>query len=314
MKANYQLGLLLTRMGKKDEADKRLEIAKSLRTGRRSQFTLATSPAGPRPMNSNSNDRSTGWPLPYCSRLRAVRSAQKAEQPPRRSASLRPALKRDPKNPKLHVALGLAYWDRNDYPHALEAFQRAVKVGPNSAEAHNWLGVAIMEKADLPGAIAEFKKAVALDPKYARAYTNLGSALAKSGEIGEAVEAFQEGAGAGTRQSCGAHEPGRGSAREGRCAKARWCNMRRVAEREPTNASVQYELGQTLRQSGDLPGAIAAFENALQIDPELREGYYGLGLALKQQGAAVRKESGRMHRARPTIYTSARRKLLRGAI
>jgi len=32
VKANYQLGLLLTRMGKKDEADKRLELAKSLRS------------------------------------------------------------------------------------------------------------------------------------------------------------------------------------------------------------------------------------------------------------------------------------------
>jgi Flp pilus assembly protein TadD len=31
VKANYQLGLLLVRTGKKDEADKRLEIAKSLR-------------------------------------------------------------------------------------------------------------------------------------------------------------------------------------------------------------------------------------------------------------------------------------------
>jgi len=32
VKANYQLGLLLMRMGKKEEADKRLELAKSLRT------------------------------------------------------------------------------------------------------------------------------------------------------------------------------------------------------------------------------------------------------------------------------------------
>jgi tetratricopeptide (TPR) repeat protein len=31
VKANYQLGLLLSRMGKKDEADKQLEVAKSLR-------------------------------------------------------------------------------------------------------------------------------------------------------------------------------------------------------------------------------------------------------------------------------------------
>ena len=31
MKANYQLGLLLARMGRKEEADKQLELAKSLR-------------------------------------------------------------------------------------------------------------------------------------------------------------------------------------------------------------------------------------------------------------------------------------------
>ena len=48
---------------------------------------------------------------------------------------------------------------------------------------------------------------------------------------------------------------------------------------------MHYELGQTLRQSGDLAGAVAAFEKALEIDPELREGYYALGQALKQQGA-----------------------------
>ncbi len=52
---------------------------------------------------------------------------------------------------------------------------------------------------------------------------------------------------------------------------------------------MHYELGQTLRQSGELGGAIAAFERALEIDPELREGYFALGATLKQQGAAARK-------------------------
>jgi Flp pilus assembly protein TadD len=32
VKANYQLGLLLARMGRKAESDKQLEVAKSLRT------------------------------------------------------------------------------------------------------------------------------------------------------------------------------------------------------------------------------------------------------------------------------------------
>src|SRR4051794_5670975 len=117
-----------------------------------------------------------------------------AQAPRKTQASveeLQASIRREPTNPKLQVALGLAYWDRNDYPHAYAAFQQAVKVGPQSAEAHNWLGVAILEKADLPNAISEFRKAVALDPKYARAYTNLGSALAKSGDVNEAVIAFE---------------------------------------------------------------------------------------------------------------------------
>ena len=88
--------------------------------------------------------------------------AERAAHPTRqRSVSqIESEIKSDPNNPRLFVALGLDYWDKNDYPHALEAFQHAVKVGPSSAEAHNWLGVALMEKADLPGATAEFRKAV----------------------------------------------------------------------------------------------------------------------------------------------------------
>ena len=112
--------------------------------------------------------------------------AQLSKSTPVSVSQIQDEIKQHPDNPKLYVELGLAYWDRNDYPHALEAFQRAVKIGPASAEAHNWLGVATLEKGDLPGAVAEFRKAISLDPKYARACTNLGSALAKNGDMAEA--------------------------------------------------------------------------------------------------------------------------------
>jgi tetratricopeptide (TPR) repeat protein len=216
--------------------------------------------------------------------------AQKAENSPPSVSQIETAIKRDPGNPKLHVALGLAYWDRSDYPHALEAFQRAVKVAPASAEAHNWLGVALMGRADLPGAIAEFRRAVSLDTGYARAYTNLGSALARSGNLAEALEAFQKVL-ALEPNNLGAHVNLGVALRENGDAEGALAHLRRVAAAEPGNASVQYELGQTLRQSGDLTGAIVAFEKALQINAELREGYYALGVALKQQSASARKPS-----------------------
>jgi tetratricopeptide (TPR) repeat protein len=222
-------------------------------------------------------------------------------------------IQRDPNNPRLLVALGLAYWDRNDYPHALQAFQQAVKVGPSSAEAHNWLGVALLEKTDLPGATAEFRKAISLDPKSVRAYTNLGSSLAKSGELAEAVEMFQK---ALTLEpnSLAAHMNLGVALREKGDAVGALLHLRRVASANPTNANVQYELGQTLRQSGDLAGAIAAFENALQIDPELRESYYALGVALKQQSASTHRPSPPLASPADELYKRGQEAASRGEL
>jgi tetratricopeptide (TPR) repeat protein len=224
---------------------------------------------------------------------------------------LQSSIKRDPRNPKLYVALGLAYWDRNDYPHAFAAFQQAVKVGPASAEAHNWLGVAILEKADLPNAISEFRKAVALDPKYARAYTNLGSALAKSGDVNAAVSAFQK-ALTFDPDNLAAHMNLGVALREKGDAEGALTHLRRVAKSEPLNAGVQYELGQTLRQSGDLTGAQQAFERALNIDPELREGYYGLGVVLKQEGATARRVKAAPASPADDLYRSGKEAAARG--
>jgi tetratricopeptide (TPR) repeat protein len=202
-------------------------------------------------------------------------------------AELETAITRRPNDPQLHVALGLAYWDRNDFPRALQAFERAVKVGPKSAEAHNWLGVALAEKGDLPGAIALFRKAIALDPKYGRAYSNLGSTLATSGDVAEAVKVFEQALTLEPNSVAAQLNLGMALRETGDLEGARRY-LNRVAAADPESASVHYELGQTLRQQGDLAGAAAALEKAIEIDPELREGYYALAMTLKQQAAKAR--------------------------
>jgi len=228
-------------------------------------------------------------------------------------SELEAAVKRDPGNPDLHVALGLVYWDRNGSEAALKAFQTAVKVGPRSAEAHNWLGVAVAEKADLPGAIALFRKAIALDPTYGRAYTNLGSTLATSGDFAEAVEVFQkaltlEPNNLGAQMNLGM------ALREKGDLENALKYLRRVGSNDPTNASSHYELGQTLRQSGDLAGAVEAFEKALEIDPELREGYYALGTTLKQQSAKARRPRRSASGPADALYERAQEAAGRGAL
>jgi tetratricopeptide (TPR) repeat protein len=202
--------------------------------------------------------------------------------------SLQAAIQRSPFDYKLRLALGLAYLDLNDFPHALEAFQDAVRLGPNSPEAHNWLGVALMEKSDLPNAVAEFRKAVSLDPKNARAYTNLGSSLAHSSENDEAIAAFKKALVLKPNSPAVELDLGLAFRQKGDLNSA-LVHLRRVVKSEPKNAMFQYELGQTLRQAGDLAGAVAAFERAVEINPEQQEAYYALGQALKQQSAAMQK-------------------------
>jgi len=239
----------------------------------------------------------------------AIAQQQNAKAPS--LAQLQAAVKREPADPKLHVALGLSYWDKNDFAHAYESFQQAVRVGPKSAEAHNWLGVAILEKADLPGAISEFRKAVLLDSKYARAYTNLGSALAKSGELAEAVEVFQKALALEPNNLAGHMNLGV-ALREKGDAEGALVHLRKVAAADSTNPGVQYELGQTLRQSGDLAGAVTAFHSALRINPELREAYYGLGLVLKQQGMLANKPRPASQSTAEDLYKQGQEAAARG--
>ena len=213
--------------------------------------------------------------------------AQPAKQTPPTLQQLEQEVRRHP-TPKLYVTLGLAYWDHNDYPRALEAFKAAVKAGPASAEAHNWLGVAVLRTGNFAAAIGEFRKAISLDPKYARAYTNLGSALAKSGDLAGSVAPFRK-ALALEPNNVAAHLNLGVALRENGDAKGALPYLQFAAQRAPKSAPIRYAFGQTLQQNGDLAGAIQAFSQAVRLDPEYREAYYALGVALKQQGAAVRK-------------------------
>jgi tetratricopeptide (TPR) repeat protein len=241
--------------------------------------------------------------------------AQEAGNAPASLSELEAAVERDPGNPDLHVALGLAYWGREDSPRALEAFQRAVEADPRSAEAHNWVGVALAAKTELHDAIAAFRRAIALDPEYGRAYSNLGSALAVSGDYAEAVVVFEKALGL-EPNSLGAHFNLGMALREKGDLKPALLHLGHVIDGDPTNALVRYELGQTLRQIGDLDGAVASLEKAIEIDPEMREGYYALGVALRQQSAAALKTGPSAPETSPADapYRSAQEAIERGEL
>src|SRR5262249_16999970 len=71
----------------------------------------------------------------------------------------------------------------------------------------------------------------------------------------------------------------------------------KAVDLDPKDAKVHQNLGNALRDQGDVPGPIAAYQKAIELDPNYAKAHYGLGYALCTKGdvpgsiAAYRKAS-----------------------
>jgi cytochrome c-type biogenesis protein CcmH/NrfG len=90
-----------------------------------------------------------------------------------RIAGLQDELARDPENPKLWAALGNAWYDREDWDHAVEAYRKALRKAPKDANVLSDLGAAYRNQGDFRQAIASFEKARAADSEHWQALLNL---------------------------------------------------------------------------------------------------------------------------------------------
>jgi tetratricopeptide (TPR) repeat protein len=87
--------------------------------------------------------------------------------------SLKAELDRDPQNPKLLVALANAYYDRGDWDHAVETYEKAVRKGAKDAAVLSDLGAAYRNRGEFKRAIASFEKARAADPEHWQSLLNI---------------------------------------------------------------------------------------------------------------------------------------------
>lgn len=90
------------------------------------------------------------------------------------------------------VNLGIAYFNKGDYPRALSVLRSVVGNNPREPRARLNLGKVYfaMDKIDL--AIGEYNRAIELNSNYANAYYNLGLANLKQKQNRAAATAFRE--------------------------------------------------------------------------------------------------------------------------
>jgi cytochrome c-type biogenesis protein CcmH/NrfG len=90
------------------------------------------------------------------------------------AAPLLDRLKSDPNNTELLANIGNIYYDAQQYPTAIDFYQRALKSQPSNAGVRTDMATAYWYMGNADGAIAEFNKALSYQPNNANTLFNLG--------------------------------------------------------------------------------------------------------------------------------------------
>jgi tetratricopeptide (TPR) repeat protein len=120
-------------------------------------------------------------------------SSLAAGQPGGPIETLTAQIERDPENPKLWAALGNAYYDRENWDRAIEAYKKALRKAPKDAAILSDIGAAYRNRGEFKRAIASFAKAKAADPAHWQALLNIVLLQAFDAKNPEAAQkAFEE--------------------------------------------------------------------------------------------------------------------------
>ena len=157
----------------------------------------------------------------------------------------RSAASEDPAAPAPHYLAGRLWQGAGRLAEAEESYRRAVELQPGHARAHNNLGCVLHMQGKLDAALAEYRKALDLDPGLPQANQNYAS-IVRDGE------ALQRAAQSYVRQT----------------------------QANPRDAMAFTDLGNTWRELGRHREALAAYDRALSIDPELAEAHFSRSFVL----------------------------------
>lgn len=108
-------------------------------------------------------------PVPPAARLKEIADVQ--------TAPLLERLKSDPNSVDLLVNIGNSYYDAQQYPTAIEYYQRILKLQPANTDVRTDMATAYWNTGNADTAITEFRKALSYEPNKANALFNLGIVL-----------------------------------------------------------------------------------------------------------------------------------------
>ena len=138
---------------------------------------------------------------------------------------------------------GLSLLEENQFPAALECFEKALMIEPKSFEAHHNKGMALEKMGRLQEALGHYQQAIEYCPESSRTFNNLGNAYRELDRLNEAIQSFEK-----------------------------------AIELDPNYAEAFSNLGWTLFRLQEYQQSKEYFKKAIKINPSLSPAVFNLSL------------------------------------
>jgi tetratricopeptide (TPR) repeat protein len=134
--------------------------------GSQSPATAATETASAPAQSAAMGTQAQGAPTPTPAELQKMADTQ--------AGPMIEKLKADPNNLELLQGIGNVYYDAQQFPTAIEYYQRALKVQPSNTGVRTDMATAYWYTGDADTAITQFQKSLSYEPNKANTLFNLG--------------------------------------------------------------------------------------------------------------------------------------------
>lgn len=238
-------------------------------------------------------------------------------------AALERATKLDANNAKAFSALGFVYVRIKDYPSALKSYRQAIALDRENIDAYNSVGFLLTEQKNYAEAAKIYRQAIAVVPNDPKSYISLGYVLqlmgdrkgafeiysqadkiapfnadilvaigglfADQNQLNEAIAKYKRALEINPRHPQANLEIAKIYQGEGKYTEAISFLRRAIAAKNITPSvanKIQNAIADLYIQQGSLSGAIVAYRQILETDPEDAETHLALGklLAAQQRG------------------------------
>ncbi len=175
-------------------------------------------------------------------------------------------LRKNPKDVQARRFLGVLYRQRGRLAEAERELRRALAQMPGSAELHGEIGLTVGQMGRHGEAESMFLQALKLDPKSVEAYIHLGQLYAAQFNTERAVWAFRNAVRLNPGNAEAHGQLGQAYMNHGISTKAVE-HLKIARQGQPDKPETLNALALALRMSGDLDGAIKAYEDVLRMRP-----------------------------------------------